>query len=75
MANGSPVKVTVTNGTITIRFPVRLLKERLATKRQSARSKDWSILKTTRGMWRRRRLDGLEYQRRVRAEWDRCVPQ
>jgi hypothetical protein len=62
------VKVTVRNGTVTIRFPARLLRAESASHSQRA-STNRQALKAVRGMWRRRKLDPLAYQREVRGEW------
>jgi len=61
------VKVTVRNGTVTIRFPARLLRATPPRRRQAEQRQ---ALRAARGMWRRRKLDPLAYQRDVRGEWN-----
>jgi len=67
--NDPAVKVSVRNGTVTIRFPARLL--RVPPVARSRRSPtDRRALRAVRGMWKRRQLDPLAYQHAVRGEWD-----
>jgi len=63
------IKVSVRNGTVIIRFPARLLRARTASRGRGA-STNRQALKAVRGMWKRRRLDPLAYQREVRGEWN-----
>ena len=63
------VKVTVRNGTVTIRFPARLLSARSASHNRSA-STSRQALRLARGMWKRRKLNPLAYQREARNEWN-----
>ncbi|GEM_PF-1500826 len=67
--NDPAVKVSVRNGTVTIRFPARLLRARPGS-RGRRNSADLHALKAVRGMWKRRKLDPLAYQREVRGEWN-----
>jgi len=63
------VKVSVRNGTVTIRFPARLL--RVPPVSRSRRNPaDRQALRAVRGMWKRRKLDPLAYQHEVRGEWN-----
>ncbi len=73
MVHKVPVKVSVEDGTITIQLPLKLVFAGAGTKPRGRRRPDWTILKKTRGMWRHRRVDGLEYERSVRGEWNRCA--
>jgi len=61
------VKVSVRNGTVTIRFPARLLRAVPSGRRQAGQRR---ALRAARGMWKRRKLDPLAYQRDVRGEWN-----
>jgi hypothetical protein len=63
------VKVSVRNGTVTIRFPARLLRATSASRSRGA-STNRQALKAVRGMWKRRKLDPLAYQHQVRGEWN-----
>ena len=63
------VEVTVRNGTVTIRFPARLLRPRPSSRRQRATATK-QALRAVRGMWKRRKLDPLAYQHEVRDEWN-----
>ena len=63
------VRVSVRNGTVTIRFPARLLRVRPGS-RDRRNPADRQALKAVRGMWKRRKLDPLAYQRAVRGEWN-----
>jgi hypothetical protein len=65
----SAVKVTVRNGTVTIRFPARLLRASSASHTRRA-STSRQALRLARGMWKRRKLDPLAYQHEVRGEWN-----
>jgi len=67
--NNTAIKVTVRNGTVTVKFPLRLLGGGRAAIRRPARN-GRRALRAVRGMWRRRKLDPLEYQRAVRGEWN-----
>ena len=62
----SQIKVSVRGGTVTIRFPAKLLRTRPVPRgRRSARQ----TLKAARGMWKGRKPDGLAYQNEARGEW------
>ncbi|HTW92969.1 MAG TPA: hypothetical protein VMH22_14855 [bacterium] len=63
------VEVSVRNGTVTIRFPARLLRAMPSPhgRRQAGQR---LALRAVRGMWKRRKLDPLAYQREVRGEWN-----
>ncbi len=61
------VKVSVRNGTVTIRFPARLLRATPSGRRQTEQRR---ALRAARGTWKRRKLDPLAYQRDVRGEWN-----
>jgi hypothetical protein len=65
----SAVKVSVRNGTVTIRFPARLLRARPVSRGRNNPA-DRRALKAVRGMWKRRKLDPLAYQHEVRGEWN-----
>jgi len=67
--NDPDVKVSVRNGTVTIEFPARLLR-RVASPHKRRRAAHQPALRAARGMWKRRRLDPLAYQREVRGEWN-----
>jgi hypothetical protein len=67
--SGPAVKVSVRNGTVTIRFPARLLRVPRAS-RSRREPADRRALRAVRGMWKRRKLDPLAYQREVRGEWN-----
>jgi len=63
------VRVSVRNGTVTIRFPARLLRARPGShNRRNPAVRQ--ALKAVRGMWKRRKLDPLAYQHAVRGEWN-----
>ncbi|HTW92352.1 MAG TPA: hypothetical protein VMH22_11655 [bacterium] len=62
------VKVSVRNGTVTIRFPARLLRARPSSRSRACAG--GRALKSVRGMWKRRKLDPLAYQHQVRGERD-----
>jgi hypothetical protein len=61
------VKVSVRNGTVTIRFPARLLR---ATPSGRQKTEQRRALRAARGMWKRRKLDPLAYQHEARGEWN-----
>jgi len=63
------VKVSVRNGTVTIRFPARLLRARPSSRSQRTPATR-QALRAVRGMWKRRKLDPLTYQHEVRGEWN-----
>lgn len=46
-----------------------LIEDRLKKKDQEPTWKE--IVKQTAGMWKHKNIDGVEYQRKLRAEWDR----
>ncbi|MBI4727461.1 hypothetical protein HY768_09650 [candidate division TA06 bacterium] len=56
--------VIIKKGWINIKIPV----SSLVPGRQSSKI-DWHVLDKARGLWKHRRLDGLAFQRRIRAEW------
>lgn len=35
------------------------------------RQRRWALIETGFGIWKDRGIDGLEYERAIRAEWDR----
>jgi len=63
------VKVTVRNGTVTIRFPARLLRAQPPSRNRRGTA-NRQMLRVVRGMWKRRKLDPLAYQHQVRGEWN-----
>ena len=63
------VRVSVRNGTVTIRFPARLLRVRPSSRGRRTPAAQ-QALRAVRGMWKRRKLDPLAYQRAVRGEWN-----
>jgi hypothetical protein len=65
-----PVRVTVRNGTITIRFPTKLISRQRATRRRRSARGDLHAFKAVEGIWKGREPNGLAYQRKVRREWD-----
>jgi len=55
-------KIKIEDKWIDIRIPVSLLQNII-------KKKDWSILNKVRGMWKNKKIEALEYQKRIRQEW------
>ena len=55
-------KVRIEDKWIDIRIPVSFLKNVL-------KKRNWSILDKVRGIWKDRKIEALEYQKRIRREW------
>jgi hypothetical protein len=43
----------------------------LLAKSEQDRAEDEAAFKAAFGMWKNRGIDGVDYQRQLRAEWDR----
>ena len=67
--NDSAVKVSVRDGTVTISFPARLLRGTVSP-RTRPKAAQRPSLRAARGLWKRRRIDPLAYQREIRGEWN-----
>jgi hypothetical protein len=67
--NDPAVKVSVRDGTVTISFPARLLRG-MVSPRSRRKAAQQPALRAARGMWKRRRIDALAYQREIRGEWN-----
>lgn len=65
-----PVKVLVRDGTVTIQFPSTLLRGKQRARRGPVSPARRQALKIVKGMWKRRKLDALTYQREVRGDWN-----
>lgn len=31
---------------------------------------DYEVIKNAKGIWKNKKIDGVEYQRKIRSEWD-----
>ena len=62
MKTTKQAKVKVENGYIKIKIPSSLLKE-------IQHEENWGILDQVKGMWKHRKIDALNYQKKIRSEW------
>ena len=56
-------KIQLEDEWINIKIPLSALKD-------ISKVKDWSFLDKVRGMWKGKKIEALEYQKRLRQEWD-----
>ncbi len=48
-----------------------LIQAAVADYLEEDRKRRWALLQAGFGIWKNREIDGLEYERAIRAEWDR----
>ena len=56
-------KIKVEDEWIDIKIPISFLTDALR------KTKNWNILDKVRGMWKNKKIDALEYQKRMSQEW------
>jgi len=60
---------------ITIEIPKKILEGLLIHKKKkihiAPKRTNWAEIRKLRGAWKNMKIDPLEYERKIRAEWDR----
>lgn len=73
-------KILTQDGKITIEIPKieipkmvleGLLGHKIGAAPQAKKRTNWSEIKKLRGAWKNMKIDPMEYQKKIRAEWDR----